>query len=41
MFTGLIKTLKDRKNLVIGQVDEYFKNERATISAEELKWRER
>lgn len=41
IFTGLINTLKSRKNLVIGQVDEYFKNERATISTEEQKWRER
>ena len=37
----LIQTLKDRKNEVQVIVDEYFKQEREKILAEEQKWRER
>ncbi len=37
----LIQTLKDRKNEVIVLVDEYFKQEREKILAEEAKWRDR
>ena len=37
----LIQILKDRKNEVIVLVDDYFKQEREKIVAEEAKWRER
>lgn len=37
----LIQVLKDRKNGVIVLVDDYFKQEREKIAAEEQKWRMR
>ena len=41
VMTDLIQALKDRKNEVIAFVDDYFKQERETVVAEENKWRER
>jgi hypothetical protein len=39
--TELIKSLKDRKEELLAQIDGYFNQEREKIAAEESKWRER
>lgn len=39
--TDLINTMKQRKNEVITQIDEYYKKERELIVLEEQKWRKK
>lgn len=37
-FTRLVKKLKERKNIVIKQVEEHFAEEMNTIQEQEQKW---
>ena len=41
VISDLIKALKDRKEEMIGTIDDYFSQERSRIQTEENKWRER
>lgn len=41
VITDLIKSLKDRKEELLSQIDSYFTQEREKIASEEGKWRER
>jgi len=41
VISELIKSLKDRKEELLGTIDNYFTQERDKIQTEETKWRER
>ena len=41
VLSDLIKSLKDRKDELLQQIDQYFTQERDKIASEESKWRDR
>jgi len=40
-FTDLINTLKERKNELLTEIDQYFNEEKAKVVEEEKRWREK